>query len=178
MELGGDSLIKGLINEELNESLNDLVGECFRGNRVLDRMMSILNIKFVMNNTVKYLHDGMAHKFPLLADKISDYQGSRNNLTVYPETPRDDSDYNSPLELFMKFYEYMIFLENSVKDVIVQADDVGDLTTSEFLRKFLFNLSRYTEQSMLLVDKSEAYKDRLMDFDRDIKKFFILGDEI
>jgi ferritin len=170
--------IKGLIKDELNESLNELVGECFLGNRILDRMMSILNIKFVMNNTSKILHGGMAHKFPLLADMISYYQGSRNNLTIYPETPRAEEDYSSPFDLFTRFYNYMIELEDSVKEVIEQAIDIKDKNTKVFLDNFLLNLNKYTEQAILLVDKSEAYKDNWMDFDRDIDKFFILGDEI
>lgn len=173
-----NNLVKGLISDILNESLNELIGQCFIGNRILDRMMSILNIKFVMNNTVKYLHPGLAHKFPLLADKISDYQGSRNNFTTYPETPRDNSDYENVLVLFTKFYEFIIEFENSVKETIELADSNNDMVTLEFLRKFLLNFNRYTEQAILLVDKAETYKDNYMDFDRDIDKFFILGEGV
>lgn len=170
--------IRGLINEELNESINELVGQCFLGNRILDRMMSVLNIKFVMNNTVKLLHSGLAHKFPLLGDILSDYQSSRNNLTTYPETPRAEEDYNNILEIFTKFHNYMVDFEDSIKDVIEQASDDKDLNTKIFLENFLLRINKYTEQSILLVDKAEKYGDNLMGFDRDIKKFFILGDEI
>lgn len=169
-------LKKGLISENLNDSLNSLVGECFLGNRILDRDMSILSVKFVMNNTVKFLHTGFSHLYPLLGDIISDYQGSRNCLTVYPMTPEDASDYNTPLELFNRFYDYQITFENSVKEVLEQAIDEKDYTTKQFLESFLITLSKYTEQVILLCDKAESYGDNHMNFDKDIEKFFIFGD--
>ncbi len=167
----------GLISNDLNNSLNSLVGECFLGNRILDRDMSLLSVKFVMNNTVKYLHTGFSHKYPLLADKISDYQGSRNNLTVYPATPEDASDYDTPLDLFNRFYSYQVKFEDSIKEVIAQSEDEKDITTKEFLEQFLLELSKYTDQVILLCDKAELYGSNYMDFDRDIKKFFLFGDE-
>jgi len=168
-------MIKGLIDNGLNDELNQLVGLAFLGNRILDRDMSILSVKFVMNNTPKYLHDGFAHLYPLLADQISEYQGSRNNLTEYPDTPEDKSDYNSPLELFQKLYSYQIGYENEIKKVIEDADSIKDYTTVQFLKNYLLNISKYTEQIILLCDKAEAYGNNYMDFDRDIKKFYIMG---
>lgn len=168
---------KGLISNYLNDNLNSLVGECFLGNRILDRDMSILSVKFTMNNTVKYLHTGFSHLYPILADKISDYQGSRNNLTVYPLTPEDSSDYNTPYDLFNRFYEYQITFEESVKEVLKQSSDEGDYTTKQFLENFLIDLSKFTEQVILLCDKAEAYGDNYMSFDKDIKRFFIFGED-
>jgi hypothetical protein len=166
----------GLISDGLNNYLNSLVGECFLLNRVMDRNVSILSVKFVMNNSVKYLHQKFSHRFPILGDIISDYQGSRNCLTVYPATPEDASDYATPLDLFNKLYDYQITFENSVKEVIEQAKDEGDLMTKKFLEDFLFELSKYTNQIMLLCDKAESYGTDYMSFDRDIKKFFLFGD--
>lgn len=163
----------GLITDDLNNSLNSLIGECFLGNRLLDRDVSLLSVKFVMNNCVKYLHESFSHRYPLLADMISSYQDSRNNLSVYPATPEGSKDYASPLELFNDFYNYQIAFEESVKEVLGQAVESGDETTAEFLKQFLLVLSKYTNQVILLCDKAESYGNNYMDFDRDIKKFFI-----
>lgn len=171
-------MIRGLISDELNSSLSELVGECFAGNRLLDRMMSIINVKFSMNRTEHVLHSGLAHKFPLLADKISTYQASRNNLTVYPETPLDASDYTSPLEAFSKFLTYMRRLEGYVIEVINESKEIKDVMTEQFLNRFLLNLNRYTEQAILLVDKAEKYENDWMNFDNRIDYFYILGDEV
>lgn len=165
----------GLIDKNLNDELDTLVGQAFLGNRILDRAMSILSVKFTMNNSVKFLHTGFAHLYPLLADQISDYQGSRNNLTGYPDTPADFSDYNTPLEFFEKLLNYQITYEESVKEVIKTAVDLGDLTTEAFLKKYLLTLNKYMEQIILLRDKAKAYGSNLMDFDRDIENFFIFN---
>lgn len=168
--------MQGLIDENLNNELNSLVGMCFLGNRILDRDMSILSVKFTMNNAVKYLHQGFSHLYPLLADKISDYQGSRDNLTIYPDTPKDDSDYPDILSLFKKFLDYQLNFEQSVKEVIDTALEIKDYNTKVFLENFLLELNKYTEQSLILVDRAIAYGNDYMSFDRDIKKFFIFGD--
>ena len=169
---------KGLISEELNNSLSELVGELFAGNRILDRMMSILSVKFVMNKTALILHSGLAHKYPLLADKISTYQASRNNLTSYPETPLDDSDYESPLDAFNKFLTYMRRLEGYVSEVIIETRNTNDLMTEEFLTQFLLGLNKYTEQALLLVDKGELYINDWMSFDERIENFYILDEMV
>jgi hypothetical protein len=167
----------GLINENLNSELDTLVGQAFLGNRILDRAMSILNVKFVMNNSVKYLHTGFAHLYPLLADQISDYQGSRNNLTGYPDTPADFSDYDTPLSFFEKLLDYQVNYEESVKEVVKTAMDLGDFTTEAFLKSYLLTLNKYTEQIILLRDKAKEYGNNHMAFDKDIKKFFLFGGE-
>lgn len=165
----------GLINDNLNSELDTLVGLAFLGNRILDRAMSILSVKFVMNNSVKYLHTGFSHLYPLLGDIISDYQGSRNNLTVYPATPLDDTDYATPLSFFERLLDYQINYEESVKEVIKTAIDLGDFTTEAFLKSYLLTLNKYSEQIILLRDKAKEYGDNHMAFDKDIKKFFLFG---
>ena len=72
-----------LINDKIHNQLNLIVKKLFEGNRLLDRQMTQLEVKFVMNKTSGILHTGLAHKYPLLADKISEYMASRNCQTVY-----------------------------------------------------------------------------------------------
>ena len=164
----------GLIKDNVNEWLNILVGDMFAMNRLLDRQMSILSVTFVMNNTEKHLHVPLSHSYPILSDKISDYQTSRNCLTVYPETPKDDSDYNSPLDVFNKMLEKQLYIEDHISEAMLFVFDEGDMMTYAFLQKFLLGFNKYSEQIMLLVDKASNYNDNWMAFDHDIKKFIIL----
>jgi ferritin len=167
---------KQLISETINESLNELVGQFFEGNRFLDRAMSQLSIKFTMSKTSKILHEALAHKMPLLADFLSNYQDSRNALTIYPETFKDDTDYENPLAIFTKFLDYMISVERSIIEVIDLTKDENDYMTKVFLEKFLYHIHFYTNQALLLVDKSNMYgqdNKGLMDFDRDINDFIV-----
>jgi ferritin len=168
--------MQGLIDENLNNELNTLVGMCFGANRILDRDMTILSVKFTLNNAVKFLHVGFSHKFPILADILSDYQGSRDNLTIYPDTPKDDTDYPDLISLFQRFLDYQLNFEQSVKEVIDTAIELKDYNTKVFLESFLLALNKYTEQAILLVDKSLLYGKDYVGFDRDIENFFLFGD--
>jgi len=166
-------MLKQLIPQELNSKLDEIVTKCFEGNRISDRGMSVLGVKFAMNNTENLLHEHLAHYFPVLADKVSSYQGSRNCLTVYGLTPEDSSDYETPLAFFEKLLEYMMDLESSIGDAIELAKD-DDHATFSFLVGFLNDIVKVTNQCLLLVDKAEAYGEDIMAFDRGIELFVIL----
>ncbi len=143
----------------------------------MDRGMSILDVKFVMNNTVKFLHPKLAHLFPLKADDVSEYQSSRNCLTTYGQTPLDDSDYATPLEFFLKMLQYQQELESVIVEGIDLCKDEDDKVTKVFLEGFLLGLTSVTKQILLLIDKSEAYGNdskSLMQFDHNVEDFIIL----
>ncbi len=166
--------MKPLISDEVNDGLNKIVQKLFEGNRIMDRAMSVLNIKFVMNKTVEQLHPKLAHLYPKLADVISDYQGARNMLTIYGLTPEDKTDYISPLDFFERLLDYMHDLESIVIEVSDVARENGDITTKIFLENFLITLIPVTNQSLLLVDKGELYEKDWMAFDHRIEDFIVL----
>ena len=143
----------------------------------MDRGMSILDVKFVMNNTVKFLHPKLAHLFPLKADDVSEYQLSRNCLTTYGQTPLDDSDYAIPLDFFLKMLQYQQELESVIIEGIDLCKDEDDKVTKVFLESFLLGLVPITKQILILIDKSEAYgsdSKSLMQFDHNVGDFIIL----
>ena len=165
--------MRQLIPKNINDKLDEIVTKCFHGNRIADRGMSVLSVKFVMNKTEKILHEKLAHLFPLLADEVSTFQSSRNNLTVYGLTPMDGTDYNNPLEFFEKMVYYMLDLEALISEGIRMSRD-DDYNTYSFLLGFLLTITKVTEQCLLLLDKAELYKDDWMLFDHNIEDFVIL----
>jgi hypothetical protein len=165
--------LRPLIDEKINSKLDEIVTMCFLGNRIMDRGMSILGVKFAMNKTESLLHSKLAHLFPVLADDVSGYQGNRNNFTVYGVTPEAKDDYKNPLEFFEKILDYMVDLESLVEEVYNIAKD-EDFTTASFLQSFILKLIPVSSQCLLLVDKMEMYKDDIVGFDRDIDNFVIL----
>lgn len=165
--------MRQLIPDGLNGKLDEIVTKCFLGNRIADRGMSILSVKFAMNKTEKHLHPELAHKFPQLADVVSEFQGSRNNLTFYGATPEDKSDYSHPSEFFEKMLDYMYDLETLIAESADAAKE-EDFATYSFLVKFMPKISEVTAQCVLLADKMQMYKNDLMGFDHRIKDFIIL----
>lgn len=164
----------GLIKDNVNEQLDLIVKKLFEGNRVLDRIVNQLDLRFVMNKTSSILHPKLAHQYPLLADKISEYQGDRNNETIYGETFRDATVYGSPLRIFEKIVGYQMELEKVINDGIELSMDESDYFTLSFLQSFALDVIPYTKQSLLLLDKARLYDDDWMGFDRDIENFIIL----
>lgn len=168
-----------LISEELNSLLNNLVGRCFRLNRLLDRGMSLLNVRWAMFKSSELLHPILAHAFlgDKFADSISDYQGSRNNETIYPATIIGDQDYDNYLDFFKEMLnEFMIF-SNEIEDTISFAIQDEDNTTKVFLDNLLFRLVPYIEQMQDLVDLGTDYgTDNLGKrfFDENIEKYIKL----
>lgn len=144
----------GLIVGGLNDSLNALVGKCFHMNRLLDRDVSLLNVKFHLTNTAKVLHYKAAHVYlgEKFADYIADYQALRSNETIYPATIAGDEVFDNPLSIMLQFHSENLLFENMILDAIDEADESGDITTKHFLEKLLDNLSEMTALSETLVD--------------------------
>lgn len=166
-----------MITDKVNDSLNEIVKKCFETNRVLDRIMSQLSVKFTMNNSSSILHPLLAHYFPLFADKFSDYQDARNALTIYGLTPKDDTDYDNALSMFERYLNTVKELENTIINSIDVCIEESDTMTRVFLENALRDLIPYTAQGILLCDKIEAYGDNpqgRMAFDHNIESFIII----
>ncbi len=166
----------GLISEKLNNQLNELIGKCFAINRMLDRGMSLLMVRWKMIESSKILHELVAHAYPgdKFADSISDYQGLRDMETIYPRTPVGDRDYNSPLDFFKDYMNENIELEDMIKDSIELAMKDGDYSTKKFLDGLYSRLLPYTALSKDLVDlvsNCENDKFKLMMLDSDIDDY-------
>lgn len=171
---------EGLISKEMKTSLEKIVSHCFYSNRILDRMCSILSVTFVMPITSNLIHLNLAHRYPILADGISDYMDSRDCTTIYGETPRGDQDYETVLDCFNKMLEINLELESLVRDSIKLAQQTNDYTTKVYLEDYLEKLIPITKDILLLVDKAEMYGDSdagMMKLDHDITSFGIFGGE-
>ena len=166
---------EGLLTTEVKAALEEIVAKCFYNNRMLDRIVSILSVKFVMPVTGDIIHHRLAHLYPNIADLVSDYMAERNCTTIYNETPAGNQDYDSPLDCFNYMLELNLDLENIVKKAIKVSHDEGDYTTTVFLDSFLRMLIPITDDMLLLVDKATMYGNSnlsWMKYDNDIEDFY------
>lgn len=174
---------EGLLTGEMKASLEKIVKHCFYCNRIADRIVSFMSIKFVMPISANIIHKNIAHMYlgDLGADGISGYMDSRNCTTIYGETPIGDQIYESPRECLNKILEINLEWENLVKDSIKLAHEEGDYTTVVFLQDYLEDIIPITADILTLVDKMEMYDDTKsgwMRFDKDILKFPVFeGDD-
>lgn len=175
----------GLISPELNDRLDNLVAEMFYMNRVWDAALSKLNVDFVMSNFESTFHSGVAHKFPLIADKISEIQSVYNNITTYKATPQGRNDYGSPLDFFEFNLEETIRIAKMISATCGEIDQFEDMGANYVVRSALLRLSRYfavyVNQAILLKDKAAAYGMRPLNiqlFDKEAESFLVVPSEI
>lgn len=168
MKLIADNVLSHLVN---------LMGMCFVGNRIADRCKSQLVVKFGMINTSYIVHEHFAHDMPMLADYIGEYCEQRNCDTIYPITPKDDTNYQTTEEIFERLFNFMVDLEKQTIKTISVAQSANDIMTEATLKQFLLKLRDYTN----LVSKLYNYvkingctpKDNL-DMDNNIKSYLSL----
>lgn len=142
-----------IIIEDINYTLNEIIGKFFEVNRICDRVASVLNVDFGLKITSKLIHLQVAH--PIIgdkfADKIADYQGERGNDTIYPATFIGDKKYETPMYAIK---DCLYAIENVyavIEDAIDLSSDRGDHSTEKLLKEILFDLIPYVDKLNSLI---------------------------
>lgn len=167
-----------LISTETEEKINLLIQVMFNHNRTWDRFIGVASVNFVLDNFVRIFHEGLAHKFPLLADKFSDILLRYNIAPKYYETKRDTREYVNMLDFFETNLKEHEETYNLIKEAINTAVVNGDLNVEADLKQLLRIWNKFMEQAILLRDKAEVYKDNIALFDGFAEQFYILQDVI
>lgn len=165
-----------LISENTYNALIEMIGRCFSANRFLDRLVSVLGVKFAYNNTANLIHHHIAHYFPVLADEIGEKTLERYNIPVfYPSTPAGGKEYNSVLEIIKDLKDYIVDFQSALMGVCKISFENGDIQVYADLLDILEDFNAYVEQALLLEDKIMLYGTN-PSFDAHVKEhFWILG---
>lgn len=166
-----------IVTQETQNAIIELIGECFKMNRYLDRAVSILGVKFVYNNTADLIHQYVAHYFPILADKLGEKALERYNIPVsYPATPAGMQDYSSAEELLHDLEDRVIEFQIKFMGACKVAFENSDIHVYTDLLDLLEDVNKIVEQMILFADKIDKYNGS-MSYDSHAKEhFFILGD--
>lgn len=164
-----------LINERTIKEINLVSQQCFWLNRVVDRAVSVLGVKFGMPITSKILHQGLAHKYPLLADSVNEILDMYNELVDYLDTPADTRDYEDIVELFQTILDENIKLYDMTRSAIFVSRETRDVNVETHLLDFLEDVNEYIAQTITLRDKAVSLKDNVEMYELLIDKIFILS---
>lgn len=164
------------VNESTVQSLYELISECFKYNRWMDRLVSVLGVKFACPNVAKRLHKNIAHYFPQLSDSVGETCLERYNYTVeYGATPEGKEDYDSVVDMIQQMEDKIILFQNLFMGVMKIAFQNGDIQVYTELVELLKGYNNIVEQVILLNDKVGFYGDDcIMAFDHDIETFWNL----
>lgn len=167
-----------LISNETENKLNLLIQRFFQHNRTWDRFIGYATVEWSLDNFGKVFHHGLAHLYPLLADKVSDILLRYDVAPEYLETKSDVRTYDT-LESFFKINldEHKQTYE-LIKETINVASINGDLNVETDLKHLLRIFNHFMEQALLLEDKAKIYGvGQEAMFDAFANQFYILQNE-
>lgn len=165
-----------LVTQNTINAVTELIGECFKMNRHLDRLVSVLGVKFVYNQTADLVHHGIAHYYPALSDLIGEKCLERYNIPVYyAATPEGGQDYSSAIEIIKDLEKVNIEFQSMMMGCAKIAFDNNDIHVYADLLDLLEDVNKVVEQVILLSDKIDIYGDSPA-YDHDIPDFWILGE--
>lgn len=156
------------------DALYEIIGECFKYNRWLDRFVSVMGVQFAMNKTSGLIHQNIAHYFPKVSDTIGEKCLENYNITVeYASTPEGKENYLDPKDMFEQLESKIIDFQNMLIKVVNIAQDNKDIQVYADLLDVIKDFNKIVGQVILLNDKAKVYPN-MMSFDHDIDSFWIL----
>ncbi len=166
-----------LVTQNTVNAITELIGECFRLNRILDRCVSVLGTKFAFNQSADLIHKGLAHYFPKLSDKIGETTLEYYNISVeYPATPEGKKDYSSVTEIIKEIEKEIISFQSMMMGCSKIAFENNDIHVYSELLELLQDVNKVTAQAILLSDKIDIYGNSPV-YDHDIPDFWLLGED-
>lgn len=168
-----------MVSKPTQDAIFELIKAAYSANRFLDRCVSVLNVKFAMNQTANLIHRGIAHWFPALSDKIGEQTLERYNISViYGETPSGAEDYNRASDIIAEVERRVIDFQTMFMGVCKIALDNNDIHVYSDLLDMLEDVNKIVEQVILLNDKMEVYgEERIGAYDHDVPDFWILKED-
>lgn len=163
------------ISFKTSEALDLLVGKSFDLNRTFDRAVSIMQNKWCMPHAADIIHHNLAHLFPLLADVISGFKDNWNVTTVYPETHKDDRDYDNLLSMMTILKNEILDFYEMIKMTYKLAEEENDFNAMAMLIDLMNKLTIVVAQVFTLYDKAEQMPTDFDVFDNHISQWGIKG---
>ena len=163
-----------IIHDKTLRGLDEMSRRLFWMNKKIDRMKSIISVKFVMPILGNLIHLELAHKYPLLADEISDIQEMFNFDANYLGVEGATEDYYNMIEVCDTLVRWTCETNDQLNELIKVSAEEGDMNVYWMLGKFSTEYSKYIENALLLQDKANQYGDNYHAFDKDSKEWWKL----
>lgn len=160
------------------QAMFDIITECYKMNRYLDRFVSVLNVKFACNESSDLIHHGISHWYPIFADKLGERCLERYNISVeYGATPAATQDWESVTDMMNELEDKVGDFSNMLDKVQLIGEENEDTKVADDLMILVTYHSYIVEQTILLNDKIRLYTEaNLASFDAHIRThFWILG---
>lgn len=166
-----------LVSQKTINAIYEIVGESFKANRVLDRCVSVLGVKFACNKASKGIHKDLAHLYPLLADKWGELLEKYNIPIEYPMTPQGVQNYDSVEQIIKTIGEVALDYQSMAMGVAKIAMENNDIHVYAEILDIIKEINKTVEATILLEDKIALYGNDIASFDNHFNDFWLLGGE-
>ena len=166
------------LSNRTSRALDILVGGFFNLNRTTDRMVSIMQNKWSMPVAADIIHHNLAHIWPLMADIVSGFKDEYNLTTVYPETHKDDRDYENLFDMMETMLREVGAMYDMIKQAYAIANEEHDFNAIVMLHGLMDKMTKLIGQIMTLRDKAEQMPEDYDTYDAHIKPWGIVGVEL
>ena len=163
-----------LIHDESKRKLDKLAQRFFWMNKKLDRMKAVLNTKFAMPLLANRVHLELAHAYPLLADKVNDIEEMFNYDPEYLSVEGACENYESVSELISQLYEWTLETNDILCATAIFVKEQGDFSVYKLMSPIINEYSKYVANAILLMDKTDLYKDHLYAMDDNCEGWWVL----
>lgn len=152
------------ISEPTYNQLNELIKFSFECNARADNFAYNIDYRRYPNIADMY-HHLFAHKFPELADVISDLMVRLNARPVRKPIKGFEGEYNSLLDLFIDNDSMVEAYRQEIRKTIDIADMNDDYEVRIAMENFLLEFLPYVKQADIWRFYAEEYKDDYKSFD-------------
>lgn len=152
------------IAEATRSQLNELICKSFNCNAQADNFAYCIDYTRYPNIANIY-HHSFAHKFPELADVISDLMIKLNARPIRKALNAYESDYKSLMDLFIDNERMVEDYRMEIKKTIDIADMNEDYEVRIAMEDFLMRFLPYVKQADMWRTFAEKYRDDEISFD-------------
>ena len=157
------------MNKKTIAEVKKAVAEMFQMNAWLDRVVYYLEAEAAMPVLSGKLHE-LAHRYPLMADELTELLTRLAIRTDRPGTEKDETDWSLPGAL-TEIRGRVEKAENLLGDTYYAAWDEGDVFAAERVAKVIAENHEILEKAVLLEQKAGKYRD-FMAMDADSETFW------
>jgi hypothetical protein len=154
-----------LMPDELNNSINELLGSLFSANAVADNIVYQLENVYAMPKASDLFHHKYAHAFPAIADTVNKIQILRGARGTRKPVAGSEMQFASVISCFENMLSAVLEVEKKFCDTLDLCDELDEKAIRIFIENTYMDILPYTKQTLVWLDKAEQFGDDLTMFD-------------
>lgn len=161
------------MNPKVRDAVQAAIDRCFQMNALCDRMVYIMLGPWYMQRFGSAFHEGVAHAYPAIADKLSDVLLAEHEVVTRGTVVPQAQDYAGPTEMMAEYRDAVLETRRIIGDAYYIAFDNAEAGAATLLEDILEDYQEdMVPQAYLLAGKVAQYANNFAQIDGDYNIFF------